>query len=223
MLLILVSTANELIEVSMLFCRSELAKHIKEFRSKLETQPRSEPAIVVFYYSGHGLVTSSGELMMMSLDWDSTYLNGDDSAAVNTGYPVEGAMKTIMAASPGCHLVTLLDTCRQRTSKGEASNKAPGFYLDNKLQLPESRSAVVIGYACNLYSLAEDGCSKTRRNSVYTSFLLQVSTQQLHCLSSRQDSSNWAVGLHALFVPRAIAPLTRPCILLMAMRTAQLT
>jgi hypothetical protein len=179
------SAAHVLKTPSLHFCRSEMVKHIAEFCSSLGSQPRSEPAIVVFYYSGHDLVTSSGHHMMMGVDWDKNWPAADDSAAEGAGYAVERAVESIMAASPGCHLVTLLDTCRQRTANGEVNNQAAGFNLHHKLQPTEKRSALMIGYACKLYSLAGDGPNRASRNSVYTSFLLQVSAQQLHGLPCR--------------------------------------
>jgi hypothetical protein len=178
------SATSVLAQVSVLFSRGELAKRIGDFCLNVKAQSTLEPAIIVLYYSGHGLITSLGDHMMMSVDWDSSWLAADDSAAEGAGYSVEQAMRYIMAASPGCHLVTLLDTFAQHTSKDVGR-----FNLENKLKPAVTSGAVVVGYACKLSPVPEGS-----RNSVYTSYLLQVSHVLKPC---RNKASNCDKGLHA--------------------------
>jgi hypothetical protein len=152
-------------------CRAYLIKAVSSFCDMLKSE--TGPSIIVFYYSGHGLVHSAdSNHMMMCLDWDSNWPTADDEAASAAGYSVETAIRDIMKASPACRLVVLLDMCRMQTSKGDGGS-SQGQLPGVKVQAL-NKSEVLTGYACQLHSPAEQDPANNYRNSTYTTYLLQV-------------------------------------------------
>ena len=147
-------------------------------------------SIIVFYYAGHGLVTSKGHHCMMTKDYDIAWPDPSDAAAEAAGYGVEQALQRILDAAPGCRLVALLDTCRQLASvvspRGEAVTVAARPAAPPHLEL-DSNSETLVCHACRFGAQASDSAGPAAgahaRNGFYTSHLLQVSVVLLlHCI-----------------------------------------
>ena len=135
-------------------------------------------SILVFYYAGHGIVTSNGHHCMMTSDYDIAWPEASDAAVEVAGYGVEQALQRILDAADGCRLIALLDTCRQLacipSSRGEAVTVAARPAVAPHLEL-HSSSETLVCHACRLTDNAGPASRSCARNGIYTSQLLQVS------------------------------------------------
>ena len=136
--------------------------------------------IIVFYYAGHGFLTSEGHHCMMTRDYGIRWPHPSDAGAEAAGYGVEQALQRILDAAPGCRLIALLDTCREiatmRSPRGKALTVAARPAAPPHLEL-SSCSETLVCHACRFGAQASDNAGSAAgagaRNEFYTSHLLQ--------------------------------------------------